>query len=50
MTSLIIPHILKSIVASTDQTNAASFKVLKKNNFINVGATATLFNWKSEIK
>jgi len=41
---------IKSIVASTDKTNNASFKVLEKNSFIKIGETKTLFNWKSEIK
>jgi [ribosomal protein S5]-alanine N-acetyltransferase len=40
---------VKSIIASTNKTNAASFKVLKKNNFIKIGETETLFNWKLEI-
>ncbi|UOX33007.1 GNAT family N-acetyltransferase [Flavobacterium sediminilitoris] len=37
---------VKSILASTDKTNTASFKVLERNNFIKVGETETLFNWK----
>jgi RimJ/RimL family protein N-acetyltransferase len=37
---------VKSIIASTDKTNEASFKVLEKNNFIKIGDTETLFNWK----
>lgn len=41
--------IVKSITASTDKTNTASFKVLEKNNFIKIGETETLFNWKLEI-
>jgi len=41
--------IVKSI-ASTDKTNTASFKVLQKNNFIKIGETETLFNWKLEMK
>ena len=41
---------IKSIVASTDKTNIASFKVLEKNSFIKIGETETLFNWKSEMK
>lgn len=41
---------IKSIVASTEKTNTASFKVLKKNNFIQVGETETLSNWKIVIK
>ena len=39
-------QIVKSIIASTDKTNAASFKVLEKNNFIKIGETETLLNWK----
>lgn len=38
--------IVKSIIASTDKVNTASFKVLEKNGFIKTGETATLFNWK----
>lgn len=41
--------IVKSIIASTDKTNTASFKVLEKNNFIKIGETETLFNWKLEM-
>jgi [ribosomal protein S5]-alanine N-acetyltransferase len=41
--------IVKSIIASTDKTNAASFKVLAKNSFIKIGETETLFNWKLNI-
>lgn len=40
---------VKSIVASTDKTNTASFKVLKKNNFIKIGETEILGNWKLEM-
>ncbi len=40
---------IKAIVASTDKTNTASFKVLEKNSFIKIGETEALFNWKSEI-
>ncbi|MBC7537040.1 MAG: GNAT family N-acetyltransferase [Ferruginibacter sp.] len=38
--------IVKSIIASSDKVNAASFKVLEKNNFIRIGETETSFNWK----
>lgn len=38
--------IVKSIIASTDKANTASFKVLEKNGFIKTGETETLFNWK----
>jgi ribosomal-protein-alanine N-acetyltransferase len=37
---------VKSIIASTEKTNVASFKVLEKNNFIKIGETDTLFNWE----
>ncbi|MBL4653692.1 MAG: GNAT family N-acetyltransferase [Flavobacteriales bacterium] len=37
---------VKSIIASTNKMNIASFKVLEKNNFIKIGETETLFNWK----
>jgi len=37
---------VKSIIASTEKTNLASAKVLKKNNFIKSGETGDLFNWK----
>jgi RimJ/RimL family protein N-acetyltransferase len=40
---------VKAIIASTDKTNTASFKVLEKNNFIKTGETVALFNWKREI-
>ena len=40
---------IKSIVASTDKTNIASFRVLEKNIFVKIGETESLFNWKSEI-
>ena len=41
--------IVKSIIASTDKVNTASFKVLEKNGFIKMGETETLFNWKLTI-
>jgi ribosomal-protein-alanine N-acetyltransferase len=41
--------LVKSIVASTDKTNPASFRVLEKNKFIKIGETETLFNWKLEL-
>lgn len=39
-------NIVKSIIASTDKTNTASFKVLQRNNFIKTGETETSYNWK----
>ena len=38
--------LVKAIIASTDKTNKASFKVLEKNNFLKSGETETLFHWK----
>lgn len=40
---------VKSIIASTDKSNIASFKVLQKNNFIKIGETETQCNWKLEM-
>lgn len=40
---------IKSMVASTEKTNIASFKVLEKNNFTKIDETETLFNWKLEM-
>ena len=37
---------VKAIIASTDKTNVASFKVLQNNGFINVGETETTYSWK----
>ena len=41
---------IKAIIASTDKTNTASFKVLEKNSFIKIGETETLLNWKLILK
>lgn len=41
---------IKAIIASTDKTNTASFKVLEKNSFIKIGETEALYNWKLFIK
>ncbi len=40
---------VKSIIASTDKINSASFRVLEKNIFVKVGETDSLLNWKLEI-
>lgn len=40
---------VKSIIASTDKTNIASFKVLEKNRFVKNGETEMLINWKLQI-
>lgn len=36
---------VKSLIASTEKTNTASFKVLEKNRFQKAGETETLYNW-----
>ncbi len=41
---------VRSIIASTDKTNTASFKVLQKNNFEQIGETESSYHWKLEIK
>jgi len=40
---------VKSVIASTDKTNTASFKVLEKNGFVKIGETDLLFNWKRQL-
>jgi ribosomal-protein-alanine N-acetyltransferase len=40
---------VKSIIASTDKTNIASFKVLEKNRFVKNGETEMLINWKLQL-
>ena len=40
---------VKSIIASTDKTNTASFRVLEKNGFIKIGETESLLNWRLEM-
>lgn len=41
---------IKSILASTNKDNVASYSVLLKNNFVKIGESGDLFNWKYEIK
>lgn len=40
---------VRTVMASTDKTNTASFRVLEKNHFIRVGESETLFHWKFEM-
>ena len=40
---------VNSIIASTDKTNIASYRVLKKNGFVKIGETETLLNWKLQM-
>ncbi|CAN5217846.1 GNAT family N-acetyltransferase [soil metagenome] len=39
-----------SIIASTQKENIASYTILLKNNFVKIGETETLLNWKLKIK
>ena len=39
-----------SLIASTEKGNIGSFTILLKNNFLKIGETETLFNWKLKIK
>lgn len=41
---------VKSIFASTEKDNIASLSVLRKNNFVKVGETETLLNWRLKLK
>jgi RimJ/RimL family protein N-acetyltransferase len=43
------PKVL-SIFASTEKENTASYKILLKNNFMKIGETGSLLNWKLTIK
>lgn len=40
---------VKAIVASTDNTNVASYTVLQKNNFFKAGETEEFFQWRLEL-
>jgi [ribosomal protein S5]-alanine N-acetyltransferase len=40
---------VKSIIASTDKTNIASYKVLEKNGFVMIGESEMLLNWKLQL-
>lgn len=41
---------IKSVIASTEKDNKASFKVLEKNGFIKISETSHLFHWKHSMK
>ncbi len=41
---------IRSILASTEKSNIASYSVLEKNSFIKLGETETLFQWKLNLK
>jgi RimJ/RimL family protein N-acetyltransferase len=40
---------VRTILADTDKTNAASWAVLVKNKFVKDGETDTLFNWRLDL-
>jgi [ribosomal protein S5]-alanine N-acetyltransferase len=42
--------IVISVIASTEKTNTASFRVLEKNSFIKIGETDKLYNWALKLK
>ncbi len=41
--------LVKSIIAGTDKSNIASYKVLQNNNFKQFKETETMFSWKLEL-
>jgi len=40
---------VKALLASTGKTNPASFRVLEKNHFKNIGETDVLFHWRLQL-
>jgi RimJ/RimL family protein N-acetyltransferase len=40
---------VKAIAASTDKTNVASYTVLQKNQFVQVGESDELYHWKLKL-
>lgn len=40
---------VKAIVASTDKSNVASYTVLQKNQFVQVGESDELYHWKRKL-
>lgn len=40
---------VKTIAASTDKTNVASYTVLQKNQFVQVGESDELFHWRRKL-
>jgi len=41
---------IKAILASTDKTNIASYKVLEKNGFVKTGTSEELINWELKVQ
>ena len=42
-------RVVNAVIATTEKTNVASFKVLEKNGFFKSGETETSFNWRLKI-
>jgi len=40
---------VKSVIASTDKTNIASYSILLKNDFIKIGENETQFKWQLKL-
>ncbi|WP_231426724.1 MULTISPECIES: GNAT family N-acetyltransferase [Pedobacter] len=40
---------VKSIFAATEKSNIASYSILEKNNFINIGEVDNMLSWKIEL-
>ncbi len=40
---------VKAIIASTEKNNIPSSAILEKNNFIKIGETETMFNWRLDL-
>ena len=41
---------IRAIIAGTEKSNADSYAILKRNNFIKCGESETLFNWRLNIE
>lgn len=42
--------LIQSIIATTHNTNQASFRVLQNNNFVHIATSDLLLHWKLELK
>jgi len=40
---------VKAVIAGTDKTNVASYRILEKNNFTKVGESEEQFNWRVDL-
>ncbi|MCX2474224.1 GNAT family N-acetyltransferase [Pedobacter sp. MC2016-05] len=41
---------VKSIYAATEKNNVASYSILEKNHFVNIGEVGDMLSWKIELK